>query len=496
MNKDNQINFNHIAYVLLSVIIFVFPFSFLAFTIGEDVTNFFPAFSDEIINLHQAITFSSVGFSGGYYTVDEMAASFSFSHFFSHGISYPLIYGTLINIFNTDHYVAIVINSFFYCASFIIVCYLVKLEVKQSLTLFLIYVTFWPAQIYMMTSMRLVFFCAIYVIISGMLYYYYSKEKPRPLHIFVLLIIVSFSIVAKITSIIFILPIIYLALKTSPKLILAFIVTLVCIYSAYFSLATSAPFPNFFSSVLTHLVESPSHAISLIINNSRANVIAFFELDENPLLIGMRIAILSLLIFSIFISTTQEEHRNLGVLISLNLIFILSLTILLYDIEDWRDYRLFAPVLLFCLSLLVICKCYKPIFAYLILNILLIGNFIHDYSTWIPYRFPSQETLTQLEGYKNQLGSNLEYDETGDGWDNTILVSLNIATSREVLGIPAGFGISTFFDVKSLNPKAIKSRYLFLNQSDYLYLAQSLHLVELDMLDSGNLYINANVGDE
>src|SRR4051812_3924309 len=56
------------------------------------LTNFIPQWNDEVSYWHQVLTFKTVGFNGGYYAVYEVPPAASFTHFYTHGPWYPMIY--------------------------------------------------------------------------------------------------------------------------------------------------------------------------------------------------------------------------------------------------------------------------------------------------------------------------------------------------------------------------------------------------------------------
>src|SRR5262245_38029134 len=87
---------------------------FLLRGIGGSLQTFVPTYSgvynDALGYWRTVLTFSQVGFQGGYYTFNELPAPASFTHFYVYGPMYPLIYGTLGRVFGWYPVTGVIIN--------------------------------------------------------------------------------------------------------------------------------------------------------------------------------------------------------------------------------------------------------------------------------------------------------------------------------------------------------------------------------------------------
>ena len=60
---------------------------------GVPISAFHPVLNDEVSYWHQALTFSRVGFHGGYYTLGEVTNASGFTPFGPHGPGFAVAYG-------------------------------------------------------------------------------------------------------------------------------------------------------------------------------------------------------------------------------------------------------------------------------------------------------------------------------------------------------------------------------------------------------------------
>src|SRR5262245_18008308 len=65
---------------------------------AASLSDYVPLSSDEVLFWHQIDTFRVAGFNGGYYTIDEVPPTASFTHFYTKGPVFPALYGTAARI--------------------------------------------------------------------------------------------------------------------------------------------------------------------------------------------------------------------------------------------------------------------------------------------------------------------------------------------------------------------------------------------------------------
>jgi hypothetical protein len=135
--------------------------------------------------------------------------------------------------------------------------------------------------------------------------------------------------------------------------------------------------------------------------------------------------------------------------------FILSLFLLInigaYDVFDWRDYRVLAPVLFGCVLYLFLNNKKSAIYCAIAFNI--IGILFLLFS---PQIFESFNKDRYTKPVENQILSHIEYTaHPVSRFENTIVVQQ--FNTNVVLNIPAGIGIGNSDEFSD----KLKSRYIY-----------------------------------
>jgi hypothetical protein len=186
---------------------------------------------------------------------------------------------------------------------------------------------------------------------------------------------------------------------------------------------------------------------------------------------------------------------NLAVFHIVNLGGILSVTIALYDVEDWRDYRVLAPHLLLSFILLIL----VPVSGRLVnialavaiaFNLSMAPVFVDSFRTVRTEAFRKLDFSTA-----NPLATELAYLPSTNGWCNTILLPEALLDRPELLLIPPGIGLSWSFDLNRASPP--RSHYLLLDPPSIAVVERQSWKLELVSTTSvGNLYRNPHAGCE
>ena len=78
--------------------------------------------NDEIANWHEVNTFKSVGFDGGYYSIQEFIARSTFFRFGVHGPAFAAFMGSLARVFGwskiSPHFTILLLSPLVYYCSF------------------------------------------------------------------------------------------------------------------------------------------------------------------------------------------------------------------------------------------------------------------------------------------------------------------------------------------------------------------------------------------
>jgi hypothetical protein len=155
------------------------------------------------------------------------------------------------------------------------------------------------------------------------------------------------------------------------------------------------------------------------------------------------------------------------------------ITIAAYDVYDWRDYRVLAPVLYGCMLYLILNNKVKLAYSSLAIN--LIGLLFLVICPQVLESFNKDRYSKPLE---IPMLNQLEYTvQPQDKFENTIV--LQEFNTNTVLNIPGGIGI-TYSDVLS---DKLKSKYIF---SDKKLNLQTYKLINSNK--TGYLYVKYSAG--
>ena len=77
---------------------------------GVRISDYRPLINDEVAYWHQALTFSHVGFNGGFYTVDEITNPSGLTPFGPHGPGFAVLYGSFGSVFGWYRHTAVILN--------------------------------------------------------------------------------------------------------------------------------------------------------------------------------------------------------------------------------------------------------------------------------------------------------------------------------------------------------------------------------------------------
>jgi hypothetical protein len=197
-------------------------------------------------------------------------------------------------------------------------------------------------------------------------------------------------------------------------------------------------------------------------------------------------------VFLIVRSSGEDRDYREGVLILASSGLLLVVTIFLYDVFGWRDFRLFAPALLMVILVSIARRRLLVVGVLLAGNLLVLPGFLAACDDLFDDdRFAGDRE--RLEFFAKEIEPTIRFDERGSGWQNTILAPLTIAADPLMVAIPAGIGISWFQSPPKLDK--IKSRYLLIDRPTRKLLGRRRSLAYVRTTTLGDLYINMNPGE-
>ena len=460
---------------------------------GGDLFHYAPQWSDEVFNWHQVATFKAVGFEGGYYTAYENPAPLSFTHFYNHGPVYPALVGMLARLVGWEFYSAPILNLIIVSLALVFFILFIRPGLVQLLLLGLVIGTAWPMHLYMLTDMRVAFFCALAIVLAA--FFCRSISNPEGFSSFALFVFamtIGLAAISKLTWSFLFFPY-FLQSRQRLGLSTGQAIGLSCgLVFASFMLYNqlAAPYPNFATELLNLVSLSVTDAVALLFEHVWLSLGNFIERDHRLLWLMLRLQMVICVGWAGFLlwknEGVPENWKESSVILAASGSLIV-LTILLYDVFGWRDYRLFAPALL--LSCLVLIARERRLLVSLIIagNLLVLPDFLAAQEmVFARGRFP--ENHAKLDQFIEEVSPVIQYDGEKGAWQNTILVPLPVAISPLVIGVPEGIGISWFKFAEQM-PR-IRSRYAILDIGSYQILRQRNQLKFIKRTILGDLYIN------
>ena len=162
---------------------------------------------------------------------------------------------------------------------------------------------------------------------------------------------------------------------------------------------------------------------------------------------------------------------------------------MLFDVGWWRDYRVVAPHLLLSLLLLVACGRTRVVAVAVLAGLLFTPSFLTDYKEKASRQFTDDRA--RIDAFAEQTAGTLVYRPQSDPWCNTILLPQRSAFLPESLAIPAGIGISFYFD--NTSPSELKSSYVMVDDESRKDLTEAFDLQFASTTAIGDLYRNAGI---
>ncbi|MCO6008526.1 hypothetical protein NE236_26485 [Actinoallomurus purpureus] len=455
---------------------------------NASLLDFTPVMSDEIDYWHQAATFRTVGFAGGVYGVDETHAEFPFLHFGSHGPAYPMLLAGIGSIAGWRPFSGPVINMAVIAVAIFSYLALTRAGRMRAVLTGVLVLTFWPLMLYLTTTMQETFHQAFAAALAGLFFLLLRRgpDTSRTFYTAAVALLALASLLRPTWALLFV-PLFFLrgaelsgrrlrwaAVKASPIIVAAF----------WVSSAVSTPYPGFVAQLTELATRSPLAAVKLFLWHFCSSTKKLAE--GNWLELGLRAALLLIVVAAItgvvrHLRGSDADHREGLAARTFHLLNLVPLLILLmgvYDIFDWRDYRVLAPHVLLS-ALVALARSERTVVISAVATNVAVVGAVGPIFSEIHYRHfvPVDTKTTALSRY-------LAYKPGASAWENTILVD-RANFGPGLVNVPAGLGLTLHLRE---NDQTVRSRYLLVTEATALKLRPD-RLRLLTTTDQGNLYI-------
>lgn len=444
------------------------------------------------------MTFREVGFSGGYYTINELPPAAEFTHFYTYGPWFNAFYGLISRITGWQFVTFPLFNSALLALMTIIFCYATRLTERQVLLTGVWLVTFWELVFYLHTGMQEIFQHSLAIMIAIVFCLAFAKrtETSLKVRLFGFMVITIAAILRTSWAILYI-PFLMLTGRNTLFSVLrsVFISGVMTGLVLLISNETGAPGNNSVFSILSFLLRSgsPVEALRGVWPPFAHNLRAFLSFGKNSLDVAQTGQVVILVVF--FAVFTQRWMRQRKAYAEsafhlYNLGGIILASCLLYIIGTLGDYRVIATHLMISTLVMIAARRYRLVYGLIISNLLFAPIFLSNFNEFIVPKFPDDQG--KIEAFGRVAQEVLHYDPlVANSWCNTLY--FHIQTYVPELGkVPAGIGLSFFaFPLEiSLPPK---SSYLLLDDEDYQILMARPAAPRVEFLAAtsiGTLYRN------
>jgi hypothetical protein len=443
---------------------------------SSTIFDFVPAWNDELFYWHQTLTFQEVGFEGGHYTRHEQPAPLPFFRFYVHGPMFPMLYGSIGALVGWHFYTAILLNMALLAAAILFFFHALrgKMSLWQQVLALLLLLSFWPILLYVPSNMQESLHHAAAIVLAGLFYRLACSTSPtlrfEKLALLVLLIAAALT---RLSWVFLFFPLLLLwPTKRTPQrvaLLLAAASALLLV-TYVVRAAWSAPYPNFMTKFTHELAHAPGHAAEMFFTHALDNLGNFptgalLEIVQRHSVLFVLAGACTLGLLALRqswrdrgMSSLHNPRETLIPLLHLfNLGVPFALSILVYDLYIWRDYRVLAPHLLLSLLLFIPQRGTAWIVgAIMTVNLVFSPTFVHTYAEIHTEHFTDIEPLPLSA---EEIRSIVVYEKSQNPWCNSFLIgNADIVLARVV---PAGIGISYVVD-EDMVELPLKSKYVFL----------------------------------
>ena len=484
----------YLAYIASAVVPAALAIFLVKYCFQADLSSFVPTWNDEIDYWHEILSFAQNGFSSGYYTIEEIPSALSsVTRFGTHGPLFPMLYGSVAKFVGWIPSSGPIFNLCALSIAITIFLLLIRANLYTILLATITFVSFWPIQIYLPSTMQESTHYAIAMVLAGQFYRYIADEKKSKWLLITIPILLFIASLLRPTWSVLFIPYFILIFRDTPQSKIQIWILGVATLGTFFYAFTlyASPYPNnFISHFFIVLNSSPTEAVKYFAIHFSSNLVSYFSL-QNPLYIEefLRLQFVITVVFGVIIYPRFQEFKSgqfESVIHIFNLIAPLAIVISLYDVGDWRDCRVLAPHVLFSIALLLAQR--KVFFCMLIfaVSLLSIPSFFEAYKQLHESHFLNKEKNVAL--LQDGVFSVIKYKKDGTPWGNSLLIDMDSLQSF-IVSVPAGIGINAVLDWNRIQ-YPLKSAYIFLRPGIYQHISDKVHFQTIASSVLGTLYLN------
>ncbi len=474
----------------------------LATLFDATLLDYFPLVSDEIAYQRQIAAFVEAGFGGGYFTVLERPAPFTFTHFSVHGPAFPVIYGLIARVVGWQLYSGPLFNLAVLALATAIFLAMNSLSRPQIVLAGVVILTSWWVLLMTTITMQESLNQAVMIVMAGFATRLVHPDSTRPGRLLtVALVALGIASVLRPTNWIVAVPLVLVGLRQQRPVRVALAALVTALGIPFFWLLwryVSAPIPDL---AIEWTPATSSATVGMIasyfLDHLRSNA-AIFEVAPFvavPFFQHVMFESVVLALVCALLAAMHARRRSAALSVAVFNLLVLGLALFaflgFYFDAEASISRVMAPFLLLSYLVFVAAQAHTWVVALAVVaNLIVAPSFLSAYRDWRHDLFTGDRT--RYEEFRAQLAPVLSFDPRRTGWCNTLLTT---TYAREIVAVPAGVGLSLGRPAGALEPP-IKSGYVLLTPDSVADFDHKARLQRVATTALGDLYANLDASCE
>jgi hypothetical protein len=260
-----------------------------------------------------------------------------------------------------------------------------------------------------------------------------------------------------------------------------------------FDVLGSPGYPNSLHHISETWAESPSRAVGAILELSTANLskLLAWSTDAPPQVVLRYFLVLFIAVLGVRVLVARPREQACADATELACVTVaplFAITLLVGEVESWRDFRLLSPALLVALLLLVPhCRWERWLWS---LTLVLTPLYWAGFAEFHRDRFTTRDVaITTMRDATRTV----RFVRDASPWDNTVLVHADLL-QFPLLGLPSGIAVSYVTNWDDL-ASPIRSRFLLLRHDDREQIESRIRLAPVAETPLGTLYTNLGTAE-
>jgi hypothetical protein len=465
---------------------------------GVPLSRYRPVTSDEVAYWHQALTFSEVGFRGGFYTIDEIINASGITPFVPHGPGFAVLYGLSGAIVGWSRDSVVIANLIVLAVAVTVWIALTRSSVPRLFLAAVTLVTFWHTVFWAPTGMQESLHHAGAIVVAGC---FASVLGPSPRRWTMVLGWIVLGLLSFIRpSWTIFLPVWAVATTRHARwYAIAGAVGVSLLYGAIVMMAynrTVAPYGTGFFFLRAASLALPFQAlVDNVYDNlqriSRTDQYQSIELLQRYQYVAVLLTACATSLWA-FRRKNQNGDRSLHLpVVAVLLGTALAAMLMVYEFASFAEHRVLSAFLLFSAMLCLAApgRMATVIVLGLVLSNLVTGRMaMREFeATWRDRFLWAERDLTEMQ---HAVHGRVVYRRDSPRWCNTLLTS---AYPSSLIAVPAGIGLSVLQKPEAFQTPP-RSGYLLMPDETRAGFSVPLDLEAIATLPYGTLYLNRKSG--